>query len=439
VAVSRVEVCGGADQSGRHTVAADPPSGPAPADVDSLFEVSMPDHDPRPRLGLRPVINAAGTMTALGASIVVPEAIAAMAEIMPQFVEISDLQRLASRAIASATGAEAGFVTASAAAGITLSIAAAITGCDLAAIERLPEVRGGRSEVVVLAGHLVDYGAAIDQSIRLAGARVVPVGQATSAWPHQLAGAIGEHTAAALYVVSHHVARSGMIPFESFVEIAHAAGVPVIVDAASEYDLTRLLAEGADIVVHSAHKFLGGPTAGLVAGRRELVRAAYFQNRGIGRGMKTGKESIFGAVAALDAWARRDHDAVRRRERAALDRWAALLAGRAGIRAEIDPDPTGNPLDRLKISVDAAAARIAAWDLVDALAAGDPPVIARDDEVDLGFFFLDPCNLHDGEAAVVGRRLVEELDRAAASPTPLGGSFAARQKRADARLLVWPD
>lgn len=398
----------------------------------------MPN-DPRPRLGLRPVINVSGTMTALGASIVVPEAIAAMVEILPQFVEIADLQRLASRAIAAATGAEAGLVTASSAAGITLSIAATLTGCDLAAAERLPEIAGAKTEVVVLAGHLVDYGAPIDRSIRLAGARVVPVGQATSARPYQLAGAIGERTAAALYVVSHHVARSGMIPFESFVEIARAAGVPVIVDAASEYDLTRFVAGGADLVVYSAHKFLGGPTAGLIAGRKALVRAAHLQNRGIGRGMKVGKESILGAIAALDAWARRDHAAVRRRERAALDGWAEVLAGRAGIRAEIDPDPTGNPLDRLKVTVDPAAARITAWDLVDALAAGDPPVIARDDEVDLGFFFLDPCNLHDGEAAVVGRRLIEELDRAATHPTPIVSSIADRQKRADASLLAWPD
>ena len=67
------------------------------------------------------------------------------------------------------------------------------------------------------------------------------------------------------------------------------------------------LAEGADIVVYSAHKFLGGPTAGIVAGRKDLVRAAFLQNRGIGRGMKVGKESIVGTIAALEAWGQRDH------------------------------------------------------------------------------------------------------------------------------------
>lgn len=399
----------------------------------------MSNHDPRPRLGLRPVINVSGTMTALGASIVVPDAIAAMTEILPQFVEMGDLHRLASRAIAGATGAEAGFVTASAAAGITLALAATMTGSDLAAIERLPDTTGLKDEVVVLAGHLVDYGAPLDQSIRLSGAKMVAVGQATSSHAYQLVGAITERTAAALYVVSHHVAHYGMVPFETFVEVAHAKGVPVIVDAASEYDLTGLVAGGADVAIYSAHKFLGGPTAGLVAGRKDLVRATYLQNRGIGRAMKTGKESILGAVAALEAWARRDHAGVRRRERAALDHWVAALAGRPGVRAEIEADPTRNPLDRLKVRIDAGLARITAWDLVDALARGDQPIVVRDHEVEHGFFTLDPCNLHEDEEFVVSRRLIEELDRAAASPTPIATSYAARRLRAEARIQAWPD
>jgi L-seryl-tRNA(Ser) seleniumtransferase len=399
----------------------------------------MTTYDPRPDLGLRPVINASGTMTSLGASIVVPEAIAAMGELLPQFVEMGDLHRLASRAVAAATGAEAGFVTASCSAGITLSVAAAMTGADLAAIERLPDVTGLKDEVVLLAGHMVDYGAPVEQAVRLAGARVVPVGQATSAHGYQVAGAITERTAAALYVVSHHVARYGMVPLSTFVDIAHARGVPVIVDAASEYDLTGFLAAGADIAVYSAHKFLGGPTGGLVAGRKDLVRATYLQNRGIGRGMKAGKETLIGAVAALQAWGRRDHAAVRVREREALDHWLSVLDGRPGIYADIEADPTGNPLDRLRVVVVPDEARLAAWDLVDALAAGDPPVIARDHEVELGFFYLDPCNLHPGQEFIVGRRLAEILDEAQRRNEPLVSDFAARQMRQEASILDWPD
>jgi D-glucosaminate-6-phosphate ammonia-lyase len=245
--------------------------------------------DIRARLGLRPIVNAAGTMTYLGASIVVPEAVEAVTEILSQFVEIDDLQRKANTVIARLCATEAGFVTASCAAAITLSVAGAMTGDDLAAIERLPDARGLKDEVAILAGHMVSYGAPIEQAIRLAGAKVLPVGQATSAHTYQLEGAITPRTAAVVYVVSHHVVQNGMIALAAFAALAHAKGVPVIVDAASEYDLRGVLGAGADLALYSSHKFLGGPTGGIVAGRKHLVRAAYLQNGGIGRGMKVGQ------------------------------------------------------------------------------------------------------------------------------------------------------
>jgi D-glucosaminate-6-phosphate ammonia-lyase len=272
-----------------------------------------PARDIRSRLGVRPVINVSGTMTALGASIVVPEAVEAVAAILSEFVEIGDLQRRVSTAIARLCATEAGFVTASASAGITLSVAGAMTGADLAAIERLPDAAGLKHEVIIQLGHMVGYGAPIEQAVRLAGARVVPVGQATDVRPYQLAGALGQRTAAVLFVVAHHTVQHGQLSLEEVVEIAHPQGVPVIVDAASEYDLRGFLRRGADVVVYSGHKFLGGPTAGIVAGQRDLVRAAYLQNHGIGRGMKVGKEGMAGTIAALEAWENRDHAAVRAR------------------------------------------------------------------------------------------------------------------------------
>ncbi len=399
----------------------------------------LPNDDIRARLGLRPVINVSGTMTSLGASIVVPQAIETVASVLGQWTEMSDLQRMASRTIARLTGSEAGCVTASCSAGITLAVAAAMTGSDLAAIERLPDTSGLRNEVVVQAGHLVSYGAPIDQAIRLSGAKVVPVGQATSAYAYQLAGAITENTAAAVYVVSHHVVEYGQTLLANFIATAHAKGVPVIVDAASEYDLTGFLAAGADVVLYSGHKFLGGPTSGIIAGSRALVRAAYLQNLGIGRGMKVGKEGIAGVIAALEAWENRDHAGIRARERKALDLWAKTLQGRPGIAARITPDPTGNPLDRLRIDIDPNIARITAWDLADRLAAGDPPIIVRDHEAEHNYLFLDPCNLHPDEETVVARRIAEELDHAAAAPAPLVSSFAERAMRLEAGLLNWPD
>lgn len=395
--------------------------------------------DIRPELGLRQIVNVSGTMTSLGASIAVPEAIDAVARSLPQFFEMSGLHRHASTVIADLTGAEAGFVTASCAAGITLAVAAAMTGTDLLAIERLPDASTLKHEVLILSGHMVSFGAPIEQLVRLAGGKVVPVGQATSSSAYQLAGSISDRTAAALFVVSHHVVDYAQIPLKTFVDVCHAKGVPVIVDAASEYDLRLFLDQGADVVVYSGHKFLGGPTSGIVAGTKEMIRACYLQNRGIGRGMKVGKETIIGVSAALSAWKTRDHDGIRARERAALDVWRSALSGRPGVTAEIVPDPTNNPLDRLKVTIDPQEARITAWNLAMQLAAGDRPVIVRDHEIELGHFFLDPCNLHPEEEHFVAERLLEEIGKAALSndiiATPIEEVWLARERA----ILNWPD
>ncbi|MBX5219743.1 MULTISPECIES: aminotransferase class V-fold PLP-dependent enzyme [unclassified Rhizobium] len=398
----------------------------------------MPD-DIRPSLGLRPVINVSGTMTSLGASIVVPEAIAAMASILPHFAEINDLQRKASGVIARLTGGEAGFVTASCSAGISLTVAGAITGNNLLAIERLPDAVSEKNEVLVQMGHVVSYGAPVDQAIRLAGGKVVLVGQATSTHRFHMENAITDKTAAAVYVVSHHVVDYGLLNLKEFVEIAHAKGVPVIVDAASEYDLKIFLEQGADIALYSGHKFLGGPTSGIVAGRKDLVRHAFLQNMGIGRGMKVGKESIFGVMAALEAWERRDHAGIRERETGYLNLWKKTLQGRPGVTALIEPDPTNNPLDRLRLIVDPEQAHITAWDLADALARGNPPIIVRDHEVEHRYFYLDPCNLHPGQEVIVANRLAEELDKARASNEIIATPIENRSRHRFDGLLRWPD
>jgi uncharacterized pyridoxal phosphate-dependent enzyme len=368
-----------------------------------LAQTARPDI--RRQLGLRPIINASGTMTVLGASIMVPEAIAAMTAIAGEFVEMQQLHQLASDAMAQATGAEAGFITASCASAITLAVAATLTGERLLAIERLPDTTGLKREVLVQLGHMVGYGASLEQTIAMTGARVVPVGAVSMARDYQLIDAITESTACAVFVVSHMTVQYAMLSLEQVCRICHAKGVPVIVDAASEYDLRGFLAKGADLVVYSGHKFLGGPTSGIVAGSRALVQAAALQNRGIGRGMKVGKESIAGVMAALQAWGRRDHQAIRARERQALDLWMQVLAPSADVSCRLMPDPTGNPLDRLRVTV-LPSSHWTARRFADALAAADPPVMVRDYQTDLGYFDLDPCNLHPGEAEKVAHQLV---------------------------------
>ena len=92
-----------------------------------------------------------------------------------------------------------------------------------------------------------------------------------------------------------------MKPHE-FIEIGRRAGVPVLVDAASELpparNLTRFSEMGADLVVVSGGKGMRGPqSTGILAGRADLIEAARIHaapNGNLGRGMKVGKEEIIG-------------------------------------------------------------------------------------------------------------------------------------------------
>jgi L-seryl-tRNA(Ser) seleniumtransferase len=366
------------------------------------------------RWGLTPVINVAGTMTTLGASRAGPEVRAVVDDILGRFVRMDELQAAACRVIARATGAPAGYVTSSSSAGLTLACAAAITGEDLAAIESLPATQGA-TRVGLMAGHAINYGAPVAQAIAASGAEVVTLGTAALCGTFHLRAALQAGLTAAVYVVSHHCVRENELPLPVFVALCRQAGVPVIVDMASEYDLTSAVGLGADTVIWSGHKFLGGPTSGIVAGTRPMIRAMLLQNRGLGRLMKAGKEAVAGAMAALEVWATRDHAAAAAREAAIVEAWAAALAGEPGLTLARHKDWTGNPITRLEIAVDPAAAGLNAWDIAERCLQGSPAIALRDDLVMQQRLYLDPCNVTADEALHIPIRIREVLTAARAS------------------------
>jgi D-glucosaminate-6-phosphate ammonia-lyase len=394
--------------------------------------------DIRVRLGAQPVINLTGTLTTLGGISARPEAIEAASAIMGRGVDIVELQACASRVVARVTGAEAGFISACSSAGICMAVAGSMTGDLMPAIERLPDTAGLKNEVVIQTGHLVNYGHPIEQDIRLTGARPVAFGSVNSATPAQLAGAIGPGTAAGLYVVSHHCAPDGQIPFADFARACHARGVPVIVDLAAEYDLTGYLQAGADITIHSAHKFLGGATAGVVAGRKALVRAAFLQNYGIARPMKVGKEGIAAAIGALQAHAAEDRASIRASLREPLLMWREAVSDMAGVTAEIDPDPTGNPFDRLRVTV-LPGAGFQAVDIVHALETGTPSIRVRTHQIEHGSFVMDPRSLSAGETGIVAGRLREAIADARRQDEGKSDRVQAWKSQRAHALLDWPD
>jgi len=383
--------------------------------------------------GLRRIINLAGIETVHGAAAVPPDIVRAVGDILPQYVEMNDLQSVACAEIMATTGAEAGFITNCAAAGIALCTAATMTGLDPCMVEQLPDTTGMKSRVVLQKGHEVHFGAGVSQMIRLVGAHPVEIGTATSAALFQLRGALTPEVAAAVYVVSHHTVQHGMIPLVDFTAACHEFDIPVIVDAAAEYDWPGLLRQGADLIVFSAQKALLGPTAGIVAGRHDLVRACYHQEYGIGRAMKAGKESIVGAIAAMRRWRAlpvADGSMVR------LERAEIALAGIPGLSTRRQRDPTGNPFTRLELHVDPALAGRDAWALAAELAAGTPKIALRALHADLGYLLLDLRPVSDADLDIA----LAAIRRCCALPSHVD-PVAARMRRGDratAQYRSWP-
>ncbi|MBT3941272.1 MAG: aminotransferase class V-fold PLP-dependent enzyme, partial [Chloroflexi bacterium] len=279
------------------------------------------------RLGVKPIINAQSWITALGGSLMAPEVMRAMQEASTAFVDLHELQGAAGKVLAQACGAEAGLVTGGAAASNVLMAAACMTGDDPSKIDRLPDSTGMKNELVLFDGHRNHY----DSNYEIAGATIVPWGFAGSGKAYQLEEAINEKTCAMAWITApfmHHP-----MSFAEAAKIAHSHGVPVIVDAAAEVppaeNLTRFIAEGADMVGYSGGKGIGGPQGtGLLVGRADLVDAAY-QNHlntrgtraGVGRSAKASKEDIVGLVTALQIFNDTDHEAV----------WAGWRAGAVHI------------------------------------------------------------------------------------------------------------
>lgn len=370
-----------------------------------------------------------------------PEVAGAMVEASQHCVEMAELQARASEIIAEITGAEAGLVTAGAAAGLMLGAAACITGLDAGRMNRLPDTTGMANEIVMVRSQRNFY----DHVIRAVGARLVEVGlpdrfagagvRDAEAW--EIADALSERTAAVHWVAGPN-ARPAL---EQVVEAAHAAGVPVMVDAAAQLpptaNLKRFIEAGADLVVFSGGKAIGGPQAsGLLCGRRYLTMAAALQNldldvfyelwappahfidktrlkglpqHGIGRGCKVGKEEIVGLLTALRLFGEEDAATRRARWRGLMQELADGLHGLPHARVRLLDD---REVPLVALELDEAAARLSALELMKRLEHGAPAVFADPSELERARILFGPMVLKNGEPAQIAERVRAVLGRA---------------------------
>src|SRR5215213_10063418 len=177
------------------------------------------------RLGMRRVINADATLTRLGGSLMSPEVLEAMCEAASSFVDMYELQQVVGKRLAELTRNEAAYVSTGAASGLVLATLAAMTQGDLPTIADLIETgEAPKDEVIVHRAHRIPY----DPAIRLAGARIVEVGNRLQTFPWELEAKITARTAMVFYAAGEHLA-SGALSLTETVEIAHSHGVPVVV------------------------------------------------------------------------------------------------------------------------------------------------------------------------------------------------------------------
>lgn len=368
------------------------------------------------KLGVRPVIHGAGTTTRYGGSIMRPETIEVMREAAQRLVNIDELNEAAGAAIARMLGAPAALVTAGSTAGLVLQAAACMTGDDPAKITRLPDTTGMRREFVIQRAHRFSY----DQAYRVPGGVLVEIGLGRRTALFELENAITERTAGVVHLVSPFTSPPGVLSFEEVREVAHARGVPVLVDAASMLpprdNLFRYLRGGADLVIFSGGKGIRGPqSTGILAGRRDLVRAATLNaspNQAIGRAAKTSKEEIVGIVNALELFLAEDEAAEMTRYRDVCASIVDTLRDIQGLRALVEQDCVNRVIPHAVVYFEPSWKGPSGKAVRLALASGEPHIYVQQGALQGGYadeISVDPINLQPGDEKIVATRLREAL------------------------------
>lgn len=362
-------------------------------------------------LGVRTFINAAGTYTALTASIMPHEVMEAMRVSSTRFVSLVELQTKVGERLAQLLKCESAMVTSGAAGALTVGTAGCVTGKDPKAILQMPGATGLKSQVIMQKSHRFGY----DHAVSAAGVKIVEI--ETEA---ELLAAAGPKTAMMLFF--NDAEPRGRIDNPGWVRLGKQLGIPTFIDAAADTppveNLWKYTAMGYDLVTFSGGKGIRGPqSAGLLLGRKDLIEAARLNTSPIAatlsRGMKVNKEEMVGMLAAVERFLKLDHAAERREwdRRADVIRKAAMKL--KSVESDIVVPPIANNVPHLRIKWDPAVIKLTPQEAMKRLREGSPSIEACP-MTNREWLVFGVWMMQKGDAETVARRTVELLKSAMA-------------------------
>lgn len=359
-------------------------------------------------LGLKKIINAAGTYTVLGGSRMSDKTLDDMRSAAHDFIPIRELQKTIHAALAKLTRNPGAYVPNGAATGLYLAVAAAVQMRLGKRFYYLSREEIQTTNIVMFKAHRNPY----DLVIGHLGANYRELSFPNIIFPptpEDLENAIDAHTAAIYFAASGWVAP-GFLPLEDVVAIAAKRGVPVIVDAAAQLppveNLWKYTEMGVSTTLFSGGKDLRGPQAsGLMVGAaefHEIVASIGFPNYGIGRMMKVGREEMVGLYSAVKQYVEMDHEARYQWCEQQIRAIQEGLSGHGGLRVvRTFPNEAGQPIARAFVELTDPDRN--PLDLQRHLLDNATPIYAYTE--DLHGVFINPMSLREGEAGIIIERL----------------------------------
>jgi len=364
--------------------------------------------NPYVELGVMPVINAEGTMTMLGGSLIRPEVEAVMAQAARHFVSIHELEAAAGKRIAQMLKLPQGYsvlVTSGAAGAIQSGLAGILTGDNESLIKQLPDLTGMKSEVIIQKSHRNPF----DHQLRGTGVKLIEIET-----HEQLHRAVNDRTA--MLHFTNFANAAGQIKVDEWPKLAKQYNLPCLIDAAADtppvshlWDYANM---GFDLITFSGGKAMRGPQcAGLLIGREELVHYALLNNSPyedtLGRGQKVGKEEIVGMIKALEVYLAEDHDALAKEWQSRLDTISRQITKIPGVSTAFFTPDIANHVPHMSITWDSRIS-LSPQEVSHRLRSGQPSIVIGGGEgrpgLGMNSFMLQP-----GEEQIIADQLTKVL------------------------------